>query len=548
MNWPFISTNCERKRHYATSPSLSIADLFPAHKAVLCAASTYFSAMFTSGFQEASQSEINIKGSSAAFEQLLDFAYTGVIKMNTHLISDIISMASYMQFNKVVPLCSEFLNVAYDEKLIRLPDAFNVLNIATAHELPSFQKHAKKYLAKHLVEFSETSVFLKDASPEYVESVLIRKDLMQWAKEEQILRAVVAWLKQDWDNRRLYAETFLRLIRLGQVPLANLKQLMDADIQAIPECKEMIEEVEKCLALKETSKTLLSYQFPHLFASRGRWTSAERSQFFAGPWERERKFGTEDDNIAVCPNGDIAVVSYHNNSVGMYSSGGSYKSDLDLRQGMNPRVEPCPWDVTVNADGIIYVTCDCYVLMYTAQYVYEGRWVAMSPENKSSESESAELHGLTIDRNGQLLVGKVKNPMYISKHRQDGSHISSIKVNIRPIYMASTSYDTIVISDHDNVRIVDSIGQVLHTLNTNRQVSFWNPFGVSCYNDIIFVCNSDLGNTHEISCFSLSAEYLGSIAVKNRSYGVTIIAKDNCKLLVLCADKVLMYVNKSFTL
>ncbi|XP_072050406.1 kelch-like protein 26 isoform X2 [Amphiura filiformis] len=246
---------------------------FPAHKAVLCAASSYFAAMFTSGFQETSQSEITIEGSSDAFERLLDFAYTGDIRMNAEQIGDIISMASYMQFNKVAPLCSRFLKAAYDKKLIHLPDAFTILNMAMTHEFPSLQKHAEKYLAKHLVEFSETSSFLKDASPDYVESVLSRKDLVMWAKEEQILKAVVAWLKQDWEGRSQYAVPFLRLIRLGLVPIGNLKQLIDANMQVIPECKEMIEEVEKCLALKETSKAPLSYQFPHLFASRGTVTT-----------------------------------------------------------------------------------------------------------------------------------------------------------------------------------------------------------------------------------------------------------------------------------
>ncbi|XP_072050407.1 kelch-like protein 26 isoform X3 [Amphiura filiformis] len=246
---------------------------FPAHKAVLCAASSYFAAMFTSGFQETSQSEITIEGSSDAFERLLDFAYTGDIRMNAEQIGDIISMASYMQFNKVAPLCSRFLKAAYDKKLIHLPDAFTILNMAMTHEFPSLQKHAEKYLAKHLVEFSETSSFLKDASPDYVESVLSRKDLVMWAKEEQILKAVVAWLKQDWEGRSQYAVPFLRLIRLGLVPIGNLKQLIDANMQVIPECKEMIEEVEKCLALKETSKAPLSYQFPHLFASRGTVTA-----------------------------------------------------------------------------------------------------------------------------------------------------------------------------------------------------------------------------------------------------------------------------------
>ncbi|XP_072051794.1 uncharacterized protein [Amphiura filiformis] len=74
--------------------------------------------------------------------------------------------------------------------------------------------------------------------------------------------------------------------------------------------------------------------------------SAEHSQFIAGPWELENEFGHQDGpgklkvakDIAVCPNADIAVMSSLN--VCIYSNEGLYKSHLELKQGMNPEVNP----------------------------------------------------------------------------------------------------------------------------------------------------------------------------------------------------------------
>ena len=83
------------------------------------------------------------------------------------------------------------------------------------------------------------------------------------------MRAVISWLKEDWESRREHAETLLKKIRLGMIPVANLKKLVDAEIQTVPGCKEMLDEVEKCLAVKEASKTPMSVQYPHLFSSRG---------------------------------------------------------------------------------------------------------------------------------------------------------------------------------------------------------------------------------------------------------------------------------------
>ena len=190
-----------------------------------------------------------------------------------------------------------------------------------------------------------------------------------------------------------------------------------------------------------------------------------------------------------------------------YSNDAVYKFHLDLKQGMNPEMTPYPGNVTVNDDGIFYVTCNCYVLMYNAQGGYIDRWVAMSTDNKPSDKEDAKLSGLTIDNHGQLLVGQVDGTL--STHRQDGSHIGSIKVDIQPWYLAATSHDKIVISDwlNETVQIVDSSGYVQHTLKTNtisfdrtqhyyRQMSFWNPGRVTCHDDIILVCNSDTKVNH----------------------------------------------------
>ena len=255
--------------------------------------------------------------------------------------------------------------------------------------------------------------------------------------------------------------------------------------------------------------------------------------------------------IAVSPNGDIGIASYYTQQVCVYGGDGRYQFSLDTKQGLDHGMKSTPVNVTVNAEGVWYVTNKTpYVIMYSPQGVYKSRWLTVFPDNKpSGNTENTSLRGLTIDSNGQLLVGQGMGPvMYISRHREDGSHTTSFQVDIVPYYLAATSHDTIVISSgasSESVEIVDSTGHVLHTLNANRQLPFWHPQGVCCYNDLIVVCNSDWKNTHETSCFSVSAEYMGSIAVCEWPRCVA-IAKANCKLLVSCRDveKVLVYVNK----
>ena len=120
-------------------------------------------------------------------------------------------------------------------------------------------------------------------------------------------------------------------------------------------------------------------------------------------------------------------------------------------------------------------------------------------------------------------------------HIPNGSHVESIKVDIKPYFLAATSRDTIIVGDLINraLQIVDNRGNVLHTLHPLGHVSFWRPRGICHPHDqSIFICNSDAErDNHEISCFSVDGEYLRSIPVKCNPMGI-IFAKEGHRLLV----------------
>ena len=234
------------------------------------------------------------------------------------------------------------------------------------------------------------------------------------------------------------------------------------------------------------------------------------------------------------------MAGFFSPEVCVYGDDGRYKFSLDTKQRLDPGRKSYPWNLTVNADGIWYVTDRRpYVKMYSPQGVYKGKWGTLSPDGK----EGYHLIGLTMDANGNLLVGDCCH-MFISRHRQDGSQIARFKVNIEPYFLAATSQDTIVISNWSNkVQIVDSTGYVLHTLKPNGKEMF-NPRGVCVCDDIICVCNV---SKTEISCFSVSAEYIGSIVVKERPYCVTIVKEQSKLFITSLSGTVLIYKNTALT-
>ena len=95
----------------------------------------------------------------------------------------------------------------------------------------------------------------------------------------QLLKIVLKWLFHDWDQRKVHTFNLLKKIRLGLVPVDRLKQVLGDEvfqILAIPECKEILEEVVKLHATKETAKVPLNQSHPDLFATRNTITVSDQ--------------------------------------------------------------------------------------------------------------------------------------------------------------------------------------------------------------------------------------------------------------------------------
>ncbi|XP_072041994.1 uncharacterized protein [Amphiura filiformis] len=218
-------------------------------------------------------------------------------------------------------------------------------------------------------------------------------------------------------------------------------------------------------------------------------------------------------NRAVNHQGDVCVADVDAAKIQVYSQQGVHKFSINTNQGLEPGTCSQPREVEVGLDGNFYITDHTqFIQVYAPDGMYRERWPAVSPNDKPSNTEDACLECLTMDAKGQLLVGEVKQ-RYISKHRQDGSHIASIKVHNKPYSLAVTSQDEIILCDFSNsVHIVhvDS-GQYLRTVISHPpHVLSWKPKGITCFEDIICICDFIKKCIH---CFSPSGEYLGDISI-----------------------------------
>ena len=83
---------------------------FHMHKCLMIASCDYFDAMLRSGMQETRASSIELKGVSVSgFRAVVDFVYSGELKLSMNTIGDLIRVISHLQVKYALKLCEEFL-------------------------------------------------------------------------------------------------------------------------------------------------------------------------------------------------------------------------------------------------------------------------------------------------------------------------------------------------------------------------------------------------------------------------------------------------------
>ena len=166
---------------------------FHAHKVVLASASSYFKAMFTSGFKETSEGEISIDGSPMAFEVLLQFAYTGRLNadrlLRQHHMYHIFEMSCYMQFVEFSKTCAEsiteFVQCKATENLF-VSDAIKISLLARNHGYKELVEVCDKYLEDNVEVLKDSEGFLHNASVPFLLQFLCREDLASESQEKHV--------------------------------------------------------------------------------------------------------------------------------------------------------------------------------------------------------------------------------------------------------------------------------------------------------------------------------------------------------------------------
>lgn len=113
---------------------------FPVHKCIMIASSDYIDAMLRSGMQETRSNQIELKSISPQdLKVVVDFIYTGELRLSIRNIAEMIKVVSHLQVKYALKLCEEFLieetTVENCIEMLQLAEIFCIQSVRSAVNL-----------------------------------------------------------------------------------------------------------------------------------------------------------------------------------------------------------------------------------------------------------------------------------------------------------------------------------------------------------------------------------------------------------------------------
>ena len=235
------SLNVMRNRREHCDVFLRVeSEVFPAHRAVLAASSSYFRAMFSTSsyFAEANNAEVRLRSvDKVAVREVLDYFYTGKLKL-THLnLENVLILASFWDVPFLVSSSEDFLR-----QELRVSNCLAVQHLVNNHQTfsSSFPAFVNKFILDNFMDISKQQEFLFLSVDRLVD--LLRNDLLRVKSEEMVFEAVLNWIKYNRCSRKHFLVELFQEVRFGLMAPSYLtdRVLRDDLVQQDSECKELV--------------------------------------------------------------------------------------------------------------------------------------------------------------------------------------------------------------------------------------------------------------------------------------------------------------------
>ena len=188
-----------------------------AHRVVLAANSSYFKAMFTSGLQESSQTEVTLKDvDEVGLKAIVGFLYTGKLEITESNVQGLLSTASMLDLPGIVGASARFLT-----RNLSPANCLGVRTFAQTYNVEGLPEAANNYAMQNFADVLREEEFL-NLSADAVER-FVASNKINVTSEEDVYTAVTRWLQHDLENRNEHAERLYNHVRFPILDTRFLK-------------------------------------------------------------------------------------------------------------------------------------------------------------------------------------------------------------------------------------------------------------------------------------------------------------------------------------
>ena len=207
---------------------------FKAHRNVLSAASPFFSKLHQSNMKENQEGIVRFgEISGAVMEDVLEFIYTGRVKVTQENSKDLVAAANFLVIPGLKKLSGRYLEGEMSES-----NCISTFYIAELYQCDELITNTRKFIHTNFASVAEMDEFLSLEAKE-VEG-WISSDEISVAVEADVFKIVLKWIEQNKSERKASFEQLF-----GHVRLAFLSRDILLDVVT----NELVEENSDCFKL-----------------------------------------------------------------------------------------------------------------------------------------------------------------------------------------------------------------------------------------------------------------------------------------------------------
>lgn len=190
-----------------------------------------------------------------ALESLINFAYSGIVKIDNQNVQGLMVGASFLQLNQVRDACAKFLITRFHPH-----NVLGIRNFADSLTHIQLLTAADKFIHNYFSKIASSDEFLNLSFDDLLD--IIRRDEINVTSEEKVFEACIKWVKYNEEERSSLLPEVLSKVRL---PLLSPQFLADSVateelIRSSHQCRDLLDEAKDFHLMPERRALVQSYR------------------------------------------------------------------------------------------------------------------------------------------------------------------------------------------------------------------------------------------------------------------------------------------------